>query len=187
MPGLFQPALVAKVQRNCGAPLPSLEPCPIRLPFLRRQRYRDRQHSNGQTDEFDTVTINLAALTISCVPQSGTFTAGASYSATCSATGGIRLHLVFFQPAHLAEIQRNYSAAITLSGTVPAAPPLLTALPSPRPTAPLRPTRPIRRQSPSTCCQRRSSVAIPRRPVDGGDLTQPLVPFPAVCRATRFP
>ena len=71
-----------------------------------------------------TVTINLPTLTVSCSPQSGAFTAGASYSATCTASGGTPTYNWTFSglPSWL-NSSATSGATITLSGTVPAPPP----------------------------------------------------------------
>ena len=73
-----------------------------------------------------TITINISAatVTVSCNPQSGNYAAGASYSATCSASGGTSPYTWSFSslPSWL-KSSGTSGTTITLSGTVPAAPP----------------------------------------------------------------
>lgn len=71
-----------------------------------------------------TITISPLALTLSCVPQSGSFTAGAQYSATCTASAGSGPYAWTFStlPAWL-KSSAVIGASITLSGTVPDPPP----------------------------------------------------------------
>ena len=71
-----------------------------------------------------TFIVNLTTLTVSCVPQSGSFTAGASYSATCTASGGTAPYTWSFSslPSWLTS-STTTGASTTLSGTVPDPPP----------------------------------------------------------------
>ena len=71
-----------------------------------------------------TFIVNLTTLTVSCVPQSGSFTAGASYSATCTASGGTAPYTWSLSslPSWL-KSSATTGASITLSGTTPPAPP----------------------------------------------------------------
>jgi hypothetical protein len=71
-----------------------------------------------------TLVINQAPLKVACTPQSGNYTTGAQYSTTCTASGGIAPYTWSFStlPTWL-KSSGTSGAAITLSGTVPAAPP----------------------------------------------------------------
>jgi hypothetical protein len=72
-----------------------------------------------------TVIINVANLTVSCSPASGTYSPGAQYSATCTVSGGAPPYTWSFAstlPSWL-KSSATLGSSITLSGIVPSAPP----------------------------------------------------------------
>jgi hypothetical protein len=72
-----------------------------------------------------TLVINQPSLTVICNPQSETVTPGTSYTAVCTASGGIAPYNWAFLtlPSWLKSSGTPGAATITLSGTVPSAPP----------------------------------------------------------------
>ena len=81
------------------------------------------------TSQSLTLTVNPVPpppLTVSCNPQSGTYTAGTAYSTLCTASGGTSPYTWSFSnlPSWLTPSATS-GTTITLSGTLPAAPPSL--------------------------------------------------------------
>jgi hypothetical protein len=71
-----------------------------------------------------TLIVSAAPLKATCTPQSGTYTPGAQYSLSCTASGGTAPY-TWSNSALPAWLQNatNAGATVTFSGTVPGAPP----------------------------------------------------------------